>query len=217
VSFRGHVPGPPGTETQPDLAEGGPMARTASDLALLLNVIAGPAETEQASWQLAMAPAKFQSLDQARVGLWLEDRLCPVDPELTDGYQALARTLEQKGALVAEAKNDLLDLAQLLPVYFNLLGSLLSPSLSDAQRRQMKWVARLQKWLPLFGPVTAHIGEYGRGANQRIDQWLAWSEIREKMRAGLWGFSRSLTFCSRLSPPPLRFPTITACRFSSDR
>ena len=41
VSFRGHIPGPPGTESQPDLAEGGPMARTAADLALLLQVIAG--------------------------------------------------------------------------------------------------------------------------------------------------------------------------------
>ena len=32
VSFRGHVPGPPGTISQPDLAEGGPMARSARDL-----------------------------------------------------------------------------------------------------------------------------------------------------------------------------------------
>ncbi|MFN2359481.1 MAG: amidase family protein, partial [Marinobacter sp.] len=55
VSFRGHIPGPPGTESRPDLAEGGPLARSAKDLELLLNVIAGPGERERNSWQLAMA------------------------------------------------------------------------------------------------------------------------------------------------------------------
>lgn len=182
VSFRGHVPGPPGTESQPDLAEGGPMARSASDLALLLSVIAGPAEREQNSWRLAMAPSKIDSLKQARVGLWLSDPLCPIDPELTKGYQNLSQQLEGRGALVANAKHDLLNLAHILPPYFNLLGSLLSTSLNTAQRRQMRWIARLEKWLHLFGPVTAHIGEYGRGANQPVYEWMAWSETREKMR-----------------------------------
>jgi amidase len=183
VSFRGHIPGPPGTESSPDLAEGGPMARSAADLALLLQVIAGPGEREKASWQLAMAPPKIKSLDQARVGLWLSDPLCPVDRELTDGYRALASSLENHGAMVAEARHELLNLAHILPPYFNLLGSLLSASLTPSQRRQMKWVALMEKWLHLFGPVTAHVGEYGRGANQPHHQWLAWNETREKMRA----------------------------------
>lgn len=183
VSIRGHIPGPPGTESQPDLAEGGPLARTASDLALLLEVIAGPGQREKTSWKLAMAPPRIKSLEQARVGLWLSDPLCPVDPELTDGYQQLARKLESQGALVSEAKHDLLNLTHILPPYFNLLGSLLSASLNKSQRRQMKWIALMEKWLHLFGPVTAHIGEYGRGANQPHHQWLAWNETREKMRA----------------------------------
>ncbi len=183
VSFRGHIPGPPGTESRPDLVEGGPMARTASDLALLLGVIAGPAEREQNSWQLAMAPAKIESLEQARVGLWLADPLSPIEQELTDGYQQLARKLESQGALVSQARHNLLNLTHILPPYFNLLGSLLSPSLNKSQRRQMRWIARLEKWLHLFGPVTAHIGEYGRGANQPVYEWMAWSETREKMRA----------------------------------
>lgn len=54
VSFRGHIPGPPGTESRPDLVEGGPMARNARDLRLLLEVIAGPRPVESRSWRLAM-------------------------------------------------------------------------------------------------------------------------------------------------------------------
>ncbi|KPQ02420.1 amidase [Marinobacter sp. HL-58] len=183
VSFRGHIPGPPGTESRPDLAEGGPLARSASDLELLLKVIAGPGERERTSWQLAMAPAAIDCLEQARVGLWLKDPLCPVDDELVTGYQQLGQDLENHGALVSEAHHNLLNLEHILPVYFNLLGSLLSTSLKPAQRRQMKWIARLEKWLPLFGPVTAFMGEYGRGVNQPVYQWMAWNETREKMRA----------------------------------
>lgn len=183
VSFRGHIPGPPGTQSRPDLAEGGPLARNAKDLQLLLEVIAGPTPLDSRSWTINMEPAALSSLDQARVGLWLEDPLCPIEQELTDGYRTLGRELEQRGALVAQARHPLLDLEHILPPYFNLLGSLLSTSLKPAQRRQMLWVARLEKWLKLLGPLTAFVGEYGRGVNQPVHQWVAVSETREKMRA----------------------------------
>ena len=42
VPARGHIPGPPGTKSEPDLAVVGPLARTAGDLRLALDVIAGP-------------------------------------------------------------------------------------------------------------------------------------------------------------------------------
>lgn len=182
VSFRGHIPGPPGTQGQPDLAEGGPMARTAKDLALLLGVIAGPRFQEARSWTLNMEPCRLTTLDQARVGLWLEDPLCPVDTELTTGYQALGQTLASRGARVTEARHELLDMNRILPAYLNLMGSLISTSLKPSQRRQMRWVALLEKWLRLFGPMTAYSGEYARGVNQPIHQWIRWHETREKMR-----------------------------------
>ncbi|MBD3641829.1 MAG: amidase [Marinobacter sp.] len=183
VSFRGHIPGPPGTESQPDLAEGGPMARNARDLELLLKVIAGPRPAESRSWTLTMEPARLEKLDQARVALWLDDPLCPVEDELVEGYRTLGKNLEDRGALVAEADHPLLSLEHILPVYFNLLGSLIGTSLKPAQRRQMKWIALLERWPHLLGPMTPYIGEYARGVNQRIYEWMQWSEVREKMRA----------------------------------
>lgn len=183
VSFRGHIPGPPGTQSQPDLAEGGPLARNARDLELLLKVIAGPKPVDSRCWTLEMAPSRLETLKQARVGLWLEDPLCPVEQELTDGYRGLGKQLADKGALVSDARHPLLSLEHTLPSYFNLLGSLLSTSLKPAQRRQLQWIARLEKWLTFFGPMTPFIGEYGRGANQPAYQWMAMSEAREKMRA----------------------------------
>lgn len=183
VSFRGHIPGPPGTQSQPDLAEGGALARNAQDLELLLKVIAGPKPVDGRCWQLEMAPSRLNTLNQTRIGLWLEDPLCPVEKELTDGYRALGTTLADQGALVSEANHPLLNLERILPVYFNLMGSLMSTSLKPAQRRQMKWMARLEKWLTFFRPTTAFMGEYGTGANQPAYQWMNMSETREKMRA----------------------------------
>ncbi len=183
ISFRGHIPGPPGTQSRPDLVEGGVMARCAKDLELLLNVIAGPRGTDARSWALSMAPSDLQALDQARVGLWLEDPHCPISSELADGYRDFASQLANKGAQVVRASHPALALERILPVYFNLLGSLLSTSLKPAQRRQMKWISRLDKWLKFFGPVTPYIAEYGRGANQAVYQWAVWNEMREAMRA----------------------------------
>ena len=187
VSLRGHIPGPPGTQSIPDLAEGGPMARCTQDLELLLNVIAGPRPTEARSWSLTMEPTALTTLEQARVGLWLADPLCPIDDELTQGYQGLANKLESLGALVAKPGHRLLNLEHILPAYFNLLGSLLATSMTPSQRRQMKWIARLEPWLKFLGPITPFIGEYGRGVNQAAHQWAIWNELREKMRAEIDG------------------------------
>ncbi len=182
VSFRGHIPGPPGTLSQPDLVEGGPIARNARDLAMLLEVIAGPRRLETRNWSLQWPKPGISSLKESRVGLWLEDSLCPVDSELSKGYQALADRISQTGAMVSPARHELLNMAHILPVYFNLLGSVISVSLTPKQRRQIVWVGRLEKILKLFMPMTAGIGEYGRGVNQPIHQWMVMQETREKMR-----------------------------------
>ena len=183
ISMRGHIPGPPGTLTPPDLVVPGPMARTAADLEMLLNVIAGPRPLDARSWSLNMEPARITDLRSARVGLWLSDPLCPVDDHLTDAYRSLGQKLEQAGSLVADAKHELLDLNHILPAYFNLLGSLVSGNMPPKQRRQMAMVARFETWIRRFFPMTAHMGEYGRGVNQPIYQWASWTETRLKMRA----------------------------------
>ncbi|MDX1633449.1 MAG: amidase [Marinobacter sp.] len=182
VSFRGHIPGPPGTLSQPDLAEAGPLARNAADLALMLKVIAGPRPLEARNWSLKLQEPSLTELKESRVGLWLQDPLCPLETALSEGYQTLADKIAGTGAVVSPARHDLLNMAHILPLYFNLLGSVISVSLTPKQRRQMLWVARLEKLLRLFAPMTAGLGEYGRGVNQPIHQWMVMQETREKMR-----------------------------------
>lgn len=182
VSFRGHVPGPPGTISQPDLAEGGPMARSARDLETLLQVIAGPRPHLARSWQLAMEPATVESLKQARVGLWFEDPVCPVDHEQINGYRRLADTLAEQGSLVTPLNHPLLSLRHIMPVYFNLLGSLLSVDMTSQQKRRLKLFALAEKPLRKVGPMTYGMAEFARGTSQGFGRWMQWNETREKMR-----------------------------------
>lgn len=182
VSFRGHIPGPPGTVSQPDLAEGGPMARSARDLETLLTVIAGPRPQQARSWQLAMEPATLDSLSQARVGLWFEDPVCPVDHELSNGYRRLSDTLAERGTLVTPLHHPLLSLKRIMPVYFNLLGSLLSVDMSSQQKRRLKLFALAEKPLRKMGPMTHGMAEFARGTSQEHGRWIQWNETREKMR-----------------------------------
>jgi len=56
VPQRGHIPGPPGSRSEVDLAVVGPMARCVADLTLSLDVIAGPVAPLDAAWILQLPP-----------------------------------------------------------------------------------------------------------------------------------------------------------------
>ena len=54
IPGRGHIPGPPGTLSDADVGVFGPMGRSAGDLALGLDVLAGPASHDAVAWRLEL-------------------------------------------------------------------------------------------------------------------------------------------------------------------
>src|SRR5690554_3436697 len=71
VPLRGHIPPPPGMLAQPELGVAGPIARSASDLALLMPILAqGPAP---------LAPPRHERLADFRVGVWMGDGAYKLD------------------------------------------------------------------------------------------------------------------------------------------
>jgi amidase len=56
VPVRGHIPGPPGSLTEPDVGVAGPIGRSVSDLRTALTVTAGPLPQEAAGWRLNLDP-----------------------------------------------------------------------------------------------------------------------------------------------------------------
>src|SRR5215510_11145187 len=73
VPAHGQIPGPPGTLTQADIAVAGPMARTASDLAVALDLMSGPDMWNHPAWRLELPPPRATELASLRVACWFED------------------------------------------------------------------------------------------------------------------------------------------------
>jgi amidase len=100
IPTRGHVPGPPGSLADLDMATVGPLARGAADLGLALDVLAGPDAKHAVAWRLELPPPRAASLRDYRIAVWLDDEYCPVDAEVLRMLGAAADAVESAGARV---------------------------------------------------------------------------------------------------------------------
>src|SRR5436305_5530061 len=117
VAMRGHTPPP----FQPlpldrDLAVIGPMARSAADLSLLLDAIAGPDPLEAGkSYRLARPAARHTELKNFRVLLIDTDPLLPTNTEVRGQVEKLAANLGKAGVSVSRQSPLLPNFAETSP------------------------------------------------------------------------------------------------------
>ncbi len=158
VPLRGHSPPyvPEGAGIV--LAVVGPLARTAADLGLALDVLAGPDEDEATGYRLALPPPRHARLADYRVLLVDDHPLTPLDDEIRAGLNGLADGLETLGAKVARSSERLPDLAQIQATYMGLLMPAMSRGQPGAQTISAhEWMALLdtqaqirRQWAGLF-------------------------------------------------------------------
>jgi len=125
VPTRGHTPpGAPPLPRNDDLAVVGPMARTAGDLALLFDVIAGPDElTIGVGYQLALRPPRHEQLARHRVLMIDSHPLVPTAAPVRAALERLAGRLARSGVKVERSHPLLPDLAEAARLYMRLLVS----------------------------------------------------------------------------------------------
>jgi amidase len=102
VPMRGHVPPPSGTLVEIDMAVLGPIARSAPDLATVLDVIAGPDAAAGTAWQLRLPPPRAAALRDYRIAGWIDDPDRPVDREVGDVLAGFLDALRAEGVKVDE-------------------------------------------------------------------------------------------------------------------
>jgi amidase len=101
VPPRGHVPGPPGTLGNTDVGTFGPMGRSAADLALGLDVLAGPDDADGVAWRLDLPPARNGGqLAGLRVATWFDDPFAPIAADVRARLDGAAAALAGGGATV---------------------------------------------------------------------------------------------------------------------
>jgi len=125
VPGRGHQP-PGVTGLSPPLNVVGPLARSVGDLALALDVTAGPADAEAEAYRLDLPAPRRARLGDFRVLMLPEHPLAPVDGEIHAALETLAKTLEAAGASVVWSTPLLPDLAASHRTYLAILFTALS-------------------------------------------------------------------------------------------
>jgi amidase len=130
VPSRGHTPPPfPPLPFDRDLSVLGPMARSAADLSLLLDVIAGPDPIEAGkAYRLALPPPRHGELKSFRVLLIDTDPVLPTDKSVRTAIEQLAANLGKAGVTVTRSSPLLPDFAASSRLYMRMLVSFLAVS-----------------------------------------------------------------------------------------
>jgi amidase len=171
VPTHGQIPGPPGTLTQADLAVTGPMARSVDDLELGLDVLAGPDRWNTPAWRLQLPPPRAPELRGYRIGAWLDDGRCPVEPEVRRLLEGAAEALAAQDAVVDTEVRPAFTLAKAADTFFALLFAALSGGVG---RDTIESLARETADTPL--------ADISRATAIRHRQWLSANERRLQMR-----------------------------------
>jgi amidase len=142
VPSRGHVP--PRAAALPvevDLAVVGPMARSAGDLALALDVLAGPDGPQAKAYRLALPPPRHDRLADYRVLVLDTHPLLPSSHAVRGAIGRLADRLDKAGAKVARQSVLTPDLPLIARTYFSLLYAFFGADVPVETYRRLQQVA----------------------------------------------------------------------------
>jgi amidase len=103
-----------------DIVVTGPLARSAEDLGLVMDLVVQPARPQRKAVRIELPAPRKERLSDYRIGLWIDDPLFPPDTDTGDRLQDMVDRLASAGARLEERKPDI-DFPHCLEVYFALL------------------------------------------------------------------------------------------------
>lgn len=180
VPIAGH--GSPGSPLSLDIGVAGPLARTAGDLRLGLDILAGPGGLDARAWRLEL-PAPRRAPSEMRAAVMLESPCVQQDSELTDQLTATVEALAGLGVSVDyEARPDV-DPERAHLIYIALLRSAMGWALprravdalrGDAERFEAG--ARDYRAMAARAITMSH-WEWAQAHAERERMRLAWAEF----------------------------------------
>ncbi len=131
VPMRGHIPPMPGGLLAIELGVAGPLARSAQDLELALDVLAAPGELERGTWRVEIPPSRHENLRHFRVALWADSDTLTVDSRCLEAMEEYAADLRRAGVHVdAKARPDF-DPREVHRLYIEVLFSVFSGGMPE--------------------------------------------------------------------------------------
>ncbi|GAA5051519.1 amidase [Nocardia callitridis] len=181
VATRGMVPPPvQALPSEGELAVAGPMARTARDLTLLLDVMAGPDPlTHGVAYNLALPPARHQELRDFRVLILEEHPVLPTGSAVRAALNRVTDALAADGARVERHSPLLPDLTEAATLYTQLMVSNVAASFPAQQYEQLRAAAA-----GLDADDQSRDAAWLRGTVFSHRDWIEANNLRERHRHG---------------------------------
>jgi amidase len=160
-----------------DIAVIGPLARSAGDLALALDIIAGPDPIDAAGWRLELAAPRGNAMSDYRVAVMLDDPTCEVDREIRDILQGHVDFLTQHGAQVSDRARPDIDTAEFHAVYLKLLAAATSRRLTSGEFEHLRETEQR-----LDQSDQSFVARRARALTLSYRDWPAANEERHRLR-----------------------------------
>ncbi len=176
VPMEGHIPPLPGEVAWlRDLSVSGPMARSAGDLKMELEIIAGPAPAEASAYQWRLPAPRRSRWKDYRIGYVMDDPFCPVTPEVAPVLSAAVEAIGKQGADLVEGWPEGANPETTFADYFFLL---LAPYGQILREPELEWL-RAHADHPEMPYVKSRLAAFT--ASHR--EWMARDIARLKARA----------------------------------
>jgi amidase len=171
--LRGHAP--TASMANVDIGVIGPLARSARDLEVVLDVIAGPEEIEAGGSILSLAPLA-EPINKLRIAVWSDaGPFCPTSADVGARMQTVADALGRAGAKVLDKARPEFDPAHSHQVFFALLvAAIAARSMSDDEFKKL--IARTESQEASATTAVA------RMQTVRVRDWVRLDEARTQLR-----------------------------------
>ncbi len=169
-----------------DIAVVGPLGRSAEDLALGLDILAGPDAIDGRGWRLDLPAPRQRRLADYRVAVMLDDPNSEVDANVAGAIDAVADFLASQGATVDRRARPDIDTREAQRLYMLLVRS------TTAARMQTEEGFALNSAIVagLDPSDQSHYARHMRGMTLSHRDWLIANEARHKMRLAWDAFFR---------------------------
>ena len=201
VPVRGHIPPPPGALKAPPLGIAGPMARSAADLELALDVLAAPETPDLTAWSLRIPPSRRERLVDFRVALWADQKAYSVDSRCVEAMHAYADDLRKAGVRIDEHARPEIDIEVSDDIYVGMLFSTVSVGMPEEVLAQTEEVARDLQAGPRSYPTRI-----ARAVRLTHHDFLALQEQQEQLRRAWARFFENYDLILCPIMPTVAFP-----------
>jgi amidase len=183
IPMTGHIPGPPGSLAEADLAVAGPLARNVPDLERALDVLVGPDDWNRAATTVSLPASRHRALRDFRVAAWLDDPNYPISVEVGDRIQNALDALARAGVKIDDKARPRIDSNRSSQIYQKLLQSIMGAALPPAAREAI--TEQVRQLSPddtslhptiLRGSVLSH-ADWLRANEARMHLRVAWREF----------------------------------------